>query len=122
MNIVHLFRAVKSMPKLLVMESTAPEAGTEPRAADAPRRRGRPSTPLLSRSKLTPGALAVLARAGYDGLTMAGLARELKTAPSALYNHVKSKDEVLNWVQDDVNDTIDTSGFAHDPWDLALAR
>ena len=53
---------------------------------------------------------------------MAALARELKTAPSALYNHVGSKDEVLNWVQDDVNDTIDTSGFGRDSWDVALAR
>lgn len=111
------------------MESAAPEPETEPRpaarpsgAAAAPRRRGRPSTPLLSRGKITTAALAVVARSGYDGLTMAALARELRTAPSALYNHVKSKDEVLNWLQDDVNDTIDTSGFAHDPWDLALTR
>ena len=87
-----------------------------------PRRRGRPTTPLLSRGKITSAALAVIGRAGYDGLTMAALARELKTAPSALYNHVKSKDEVLNWVQDDVNQGIDISRFATDPWDQALAH
>ncbi|MEA5455702.1 TetR/AcrR family transcriptional regulator [Sinomonas sp. JGH33] len=88
----------------------------------APRRRGRPSRPVLSREGITAGALAVIARAGYEGFTMAALARELKTAPSALYNHVASKDEVLNWVQDDVNETIDVSGFGRDPWDLALMR
>ncbi|ASN53304.1 TetR/AcrR family transcriptional regulator [Sinomonas sp. R1AF57] len=92
-----------------------------PEAAE-PRRRGRPPRPVLSREKITTAALAVIRRAGYEGLTMAALARELRTAPSALYNHVKSKDEVLNWVQDDVNETIDTSGFEDGPWDLALTR
>ncbi|WP_369045712.1 TetR/AcrR family transcriptional regulator [Sinomonas sp. P10A9] len=87
-----------------------------------PRRRGRPPRPVLSPGKITAAALAVVARAGYEGFTMAALARELKTAPSALYNHVESKDEVLNWVQDDVCETIDTSGFGVDPWDLAITR
>ncbi|GAB4098509.1 TetR/AcrR family transcriptional regulator [Sinomonas halotolerans] len=100
------------------MESPAPEVA----GPAAPRRRGRPARPVLSRGKITTAALAVIGRAGYDGLTMAALARELETAPSALYNHVKSKDEVLNWVQDDVNDTIDTTAFGRDPWDLALMR
>ena len=103
------------------MESALPDA-PEATGAPAPRRRGRPSRPVLSRAKITTAALAIIGRAGYDGLTMAALARELKTAPSALYNHVASKDEVLNWVQDDVNDTIDTSAFDHDPWDVALVR
>ncbi|WP_442546112.1 TetR/AcrR family transcriptional regulator C-terminal domain-containing protein (plasmid) [Arthrobacter sp. KN11-1C] len=53
---------------------------------------------------------------------MRALARELRTAVSALYNHVSSKDEVLNWVQDDVNDAIDTSSFGSEPWDIALTR
>ncbi|WP_334173482.1 TetR/AcrR family transcriptional regulator [Sinomonas sp.] len=100
----------------------APSAAPETSGASAPRRRGRPSQPVLSRGKITTAALAIIGRAGYEGLTMAALARELKTAPSALYNHVASKDEVLNWVQDDVNDTIDTSAFGRDPWDVALIR
>jgi AcrR family transcriptional regulator len=102
------------------MES--PASDSREAAPVAPRRRGRPPRPVLSRGKITTAALAVVARAGYPGLTMAALARELKTAPSALYNHVESKDEVLNWVQDDVCETIDTSGFGTDPWDLALSR
>lgn len=100
------------------MDAPAPDAQQQA----APRGRGRPSRPLLSREKITTAALAVVGRAGYEGLTMAALARELKTAPSALYNHVESKDEVLNWVQDYVCDTIDTSGFGADPWDLAITR
>lgn len=100
------------------MDAPAPDAQQQA----APRRRGRPPRPLLSREKITTAALAVVGRAGYEGLTMAALARELKTAPSALYNHVESKDEVLNWVQDDVCETIDTSGFGVDPWDLAITR
>ncbi|WP_415854442.1 TetR/AcrR family transcriptional regulator [Sinomonas sp. G460-2] len=103
------------------MESAAPDA-PEATGTPVPRRRGRPTRPVLSRAKITTAALAIIGKAGYDGLTMAALARELKTAPSALYNHVASKDEVLNWVQDDVNDTIDTSGFGREPWDVALTR
>ncbi|WP_136611868.1 TetR/AcrR family transcriptional regulator [Sinomonas albida] len=100
------------------MDPDAPETS----GSSAPRRRGRPTHPVLSRAKITTAALAVIGKSGYDGLTMAALARELKTAPSALYNHVASKDEVLNWVQDDVNDTIDTSGFGREPWDVAVTR
>ncbi|WP_422934539.1 TetR/AcrR family transcriptional regulator [Sinomonas sp. P47F7] len=103
------------------MESAAPDA-PEATGPPAPRRRGRPTRPVLSRAKITTAALAIIGKAGYDGLTMAALARELRTAPSALYNHVASKDEVLNWVQDDVNETIDTSSFGREPWDLALTR
>ncbi|KHL01460.1 TetR/AcrR family transcriptional regulator [Sinomonas humi] len=103
------------------MEPALPDV-PEAMASPAPRRRGRPSRPVLSRAKITTAALAIIGRSGYEGLTMAALARELKTAPSALYNHVASKDEVLNWVQDDVNDTIDTSAFGRDPWDVALVR
>lgn len=103
------------------MDSSTPDVPEAPAPA-VQRRRGRPSRPVLSRDRITTAALAVIVRAGYEGLTMAALARELKTAPSALYNHVASKDEVLNWVQDDVNETIDTSGFGEDPWDLALTR
>lgn len=57
---------------------------------------------------------------GYAALTMAALARQLGVAPSALYNHVNSKRQLLLWIQDHVNREIDCSDFGARPWDEAL--
>lgn len=94
---------------------------SEPDVAPS-RRRGRPSAPVLSRTKITGAAMALVHARGYRALTMAGLARQLKVAPSALYNHVASKDDVLRWVQDRVNSAIDADGFRTLAWDEALVR
>lgn len=53
---------------------------------------------------------------------MAELARELGVRPSAIYNHVASKDEVLASVRELVSDRIDVSGFATGPWWDAIPR
>jgi AcrR family transcriptional regulator len=89
-------------------------------AAEQPRRRGRPTTPLLSQEKITRAAVELIGVRGYEALTMAALARRLGVAPSALYNHVTSKRQLLLWLQDHVNREIDCSGFGARPWDAAL--
>ncbi|ROS75595.1 TetR/AcrR family transcriptional regulator C-terminal domain-containing protein [Cellulomonas sp. PhB143] len=88
----------------------------------AARGRGRPSAPLLSREKITAAAVALIRSRGYPALTMAALARDLRVAPSALYNHVSSKRELLRWIQDHVNGGIDDSAFGAERWDVALER
>ncbi len=98
--------------------------GPVPTAASSPaprRGRGRPSSPVLTADGITTEAVALLEERGQDGLTMAALARRLGVAPSALYNHVATKQDVLRAVQDDVNRGIDCSGFGRLPWDEALA-
>ncbi|GAA1179780.1 MULTISPECIES: TetR/AcrR family transcriptional regulator [Nesterenkonia] len=87
-----------------------------------PRRRGRPSSPVLSREGITAAAIRIVSTRGYDHLTMASLARELGVAASALYNHVSSKQDVLVLLQDRLNEQIDTSGFSTLPWEEALRR
>jgi AcrR family transcriptional regulator len=95
-----------------------PVATTRP----GPRRaRGRPSNPLLTVEGITAAAVRLLEERGQDGLTMAALARRLDVAPSALYNHVADKQDVLRAVQDHVNAGIDCSAFGSSPWDEALA-
>lgn len=86
------------------------------------RPRGRPATPVLSQAKITAAAVRLINTRGYRGLTMAALARELRVAPSALYNHVASKRDVLRWIQDHVNSGVDDSTFDELPWDEALVR
>lgn len=84
------------------------------------RRAGRPSAALLDQAGITSAALELVGRKGYDGLTMAALARQLDVAPSALYNHVRSKREVLLLVEDHLTALVDVSGFAAGPWEDAV--
>lgn len=94
-------------------------AGKDPAAR---RRAGRPSAAVLDKAGITVAALALISRKGYDGLTMAALARSLDVAPSALYNHVSSKDDVLLLVEDHLVEMVDVSGFGAGPWDAAVRR
>ncbi|GEO94312.1 TetR/AcrR family transcriptional regulator [Kocuria turfanensis] len=91
-------------------------------ARTPPRRRGRPSQPVLSEERITSAAIKIVATRGYQHLTMTELARELKVSTSALYNHTSSKRDVLIRVQDRINQGIDRSGFGSLPWDGALER
>ncbi len=91
------------------MENVAP-------AVEARRRAGRPPHPVLGASRITKAALRLIARDGYKGLTMSALARLLNVAPSALYNHVSSKQDVLLLVEDHLMAGVDISGFEAGTW------
>jgi AcrR family transcriptional regulator len=91
-------------------------------ARTAPRRRGRPTQPVLSVEGITDAAIRIVSTRGYQHLTMTELARELKVSASALYNHTPSKRDVLIRVQDRINGGIDRSGFGELPWDEALEQ
>jgi AcrR family transcriptional regulator len=99
--------------------STAATKGTRA-AAGIRRRAGRPSSAVLDKAGITAAALDLIGRKGYDGLTMAGLARLLDVAPSALYNHVASKRDVLLLVEDHLAALVDVSGFANGTWEDAV--
>ena len=86
----------------------------------ARRRAGRPSAALLGKAGITAAALVLINRKGDEGLTMAGLAKELDVAPSALYNHVASKRDVLLLVEDHLTSLVDVSDFGSAPWEDAV--
>lgn len=88
--------------------------------SQARRRAGRPPQALLSSVRITKAALNLISRDGYKGLTMAALARSLNVAPSALYNHVQSKQDVLLLVEDHLMGRVDVSAFASEPWESAV--
>jgi AcrR family transcriptional regulator len=118
------------MPAAAAPGTTAGKAGTSTAAgvatgpADgakgARRRAGRPSAALLDQAGITAAALELIGKKGYDGLTMAALARQLDVAPSALYNHVASKRDVLLLVEDHLAALVDVSGFGARPWEDAV--
>ncbi|WP_051389358.1 TetR/AcrR family transcriptional regulator [Arthrobacter sp. 35W] len=97
--------------------NSAPEQSAPQR-----RRAGRPPRALLGPERITQGALKLIGRDGYKGLTMSALARMLSVAPSALYNHVSSKQDVLLLVEDHLMDMVDVSGFATLGWEDAVRR
>jgi AcrR family transcriptional regulator len=68
---------------------------------------------------ITAAALELVAQKGYDGLTMTALAKHLEVAPSALYNHVASKRDVLLLVEDHLTSLVDVSAFGTAPWEDA---
>jgi len=89
-------------------------------AKHARRRAGRPPQALLSSSRITRAALKLVGQDGYKGLTMAALAKSLNVAPSALYNHVRSKQDVLLLVEDHLMGRVDVSAFGTRPWAEAV--
>lgn len=86
------------------------------------RRAGRPVTKVLTPEKIVAAALDVIELSGESGLTISALARRLGVAPSALYNHVSSKRDLLILVQDDVIERIDYRCFEALPWDEAVRQ
>ncbi|MFJ4170545.1 TetR/AcrR family transcriptional regulator [Paenarthrobacter sp. NPDC089714] len=91
-------------------------------SATSRRRAGRPTAAVLDQDGITTAALTLISSKGYDGLTMAALARSLGVAPSALYNHVSSKDDVLLLLEDHLAAMVDVSAFGVEPWDVAVRR
>lgn len=51
---------------------------------------------------------------------MAALAKSLNVAPSALYNHVSSKQDVLLLVEDHLMSRVDVSAFGTETWKTAV--
>lgn len=93
-----------------------------PSASPSRRRAGRPTAAILDQDGITTAALELISSKGYDGLTMAALARTLGVAPSALYNHVSSKDDVLVLLEDHLAAMVDVSAFGSEPWEEAVRR
>ncbi|ADD42023.1 TetR/AcrR family transcriptional regulator [Stackebrandtia nassauensis] len=86
----------------------------------------RPRRPLLSRDRITAAALAVVDADGLEALSTRRLATELGVSGPSLYNHVATKDELLDDVVDSVLGEVDTTAMAglspsRRDWATALA-
>lgn len=84
------------------------------------RRAGRPRKAVLNRERITVNALELVSDGGYESLTMQRLAKSLGVSPSALYNHVDSKHDLMQWIQELIMADIDTSVFDTEPLRNAL--
>lgn len=60
----------------------------------------------IRREQIVQAAVALIASEGMKGFNMAGLARQVGVAPSAIYHHFKNKDEVLDAVLDHLQNRL----------------
>ncbi|MET8653942.1 MULTISPECIES: TetR/AcrR family transcriptional regulator [Nocardia] len=82
---------------------------------------GRPRTPLLSRDRIVAAALELADTEGLDAVSIRRLATALGVRGPSLYNHVATKDELLDAMVDTVLGTVDLSMFDGGPdWYGAL--
>ncbi|MFI2212674.1 TetR/AcrR family transcriptional regulator [Streptomyces sp. NPDC020141] len=83
----------------------------------------RPRKPLLSRERIVETAGALVDAEGLEAVSTRRLAAELGVSGPSLYNHFRTKGEILDAVADRVSARIDLSMFAPDDgreWAAAL--
>ena len=80
----------------------------------------RPRTPLLSRELIVARASAIIDAEGLAELSTRRLARELRVSAPSLYNHFRTKEEILDAVADAIVARVDLSMFGRLPWPDAL--
>ncbi|MEU9302751.1 TetR/AcrR family transcriptional regulator [Streptomyces sp. NPDC048269] len=81
----------------------------------------RPRKPLLSRARIIGAAAALVDAEGLEAVSTRRLAAALGVSGPSLYNHFRTKDEILEAVADAVSARVDLSMFEGDPdWRGAL--
>ncbi len=83
----------------------------------------RPRKPLLSRERIVATASALVDSEGLGAVSTRRLAAELGVSGPSLYNHFRTKDEILEAVADALSAQIDLSMFDEDDtrdWRTAL--
>ncbi|REE97314.1 TetR/AcrR family transcriptional regulator [Thermomonospora umbrina] len=80
----------------------------------------RPRQPLLSRDRIVAAALALVDAEGLEAVSTRRLASELGVSGPSLYNHVATKDELLDAVVDAVIGEVDLSMFPDPDWRSSL--
>lgn len=85
-----------------------------------PRRAGRPSVKVLSYKMIVEAAIKLLDKHGNDGFGMRDVAEVLGVRPSALYNHVSGKEDILRGIRELIGDRISIDVITEAAWDVGL--
>jgi AcrR family transcriptional regulator len=72
---------------------------------------------VLSQELVVQTALEILAKEGFDAVTMRRVAQELETGPASLYAHVSNKDELAELMLDAVLADVPLPEPDPDRWD-----
>lgn len=82
----------------------------------------RPRQAILTRQRIIEVATSIIDAEGLDALSTRRLATELQVRAPSLYNHFKTKEEILDAVGDAIVAEVDLSMLGRDPWPVALRR
>jgi AcrR family transcriptional regulator len=82
---------------------------------------GRRSDLVLTRSAIARTALAILDEEGAAALTVRRLAARLGVQSPSLYNHVRSKNEILDAVTEIIGEEIETACLDDPDWRRGMA-
>ncbi|MDJ0343914.1 TetR/AcrR family transcriptional regulator [Streptomyces sp. H10-C2] len=83
---------------------------------------GRPHLAVLNRAIIARAALDLLDEEGPQALTMRALATRLGVRGASLYNHIGSKDDVLDAASQLINEEIDLSPLQAPDWRDGIAE
>ena len=83
---------------------------------------GRPTEPLLSKDIIVDTAMAIIDERGIEALTTRAIAKRLGVGQASLYNHVSSRDELLDLLNARVLAGVDLSALDHPDWTEAVYR
>lgn len=83
---------------------------------------GRPRQALLSRERIIAAAIALIDAEGLAAFSTRRLAIRLGVKGPSLYNHFRTKNEILDAVADAVIAPVDIACFDHVDWRVALRR
>ncbi|MFD2273971.1 TetR/AcrR family transcriptional regulator [Undibacterium arcticum] len=76
---------------------------------------------LLSRATIAQAALDIIDEAGAPALTMRALADRFGVRGASLYNHISSKDDLIDAVSELINREIDLSPLLSPDWQRGVA-
>jgi AcrR family transcriptional regulator len=79
-----------------------------------------PTPGRLTLERIVETALRVIDDDGLEAVTMRRIADELRVQAPSLYNHVRSKEHLLDAVTASVMEQVDVSSFNQDSWRTAL--
>ncbi|WP_326835312.1 TetR/AcrR family transcriptional regulator C-terminal domain-containing protein [Amycolatopsis rhabdoformis] len=85
-----------------------------------PRRAGRPAR--INREQLVDAVLSLVDAEGLEAVSMRRLAAILDVKSPSLYNHVRTKEELLDLAADSVVATVDATSFDTEHWLVGLER
>lgn len=80
----------------------------------------RPRQAILTRQRIVDVAMAIIDAEGLDALSTRRLATELEVRAPSLYNHFRTKEEILDAVGDAIIAEVDLSMLGRDEWPAAL--
>lgn len=78
------------------------------------------AAPPVTRDRIVAAALELIDRDGLGAVTMRRIADELGVQAPSLYNHMRSKEALLDAVAAAVMEQVDASGFERLGWRAAL--